>query len=62
MSTIFSISAQRYVPSFFARWLFFLFFFQIAQQVVTGAPKQKSPFRLWKTETGKEGYDKSKPS
>eukprot|EP00904_Undaria_pinnatifida_P012517 jgi/Undpi1/8396/HiC_scaffold_25.g10864.m1 len=34
----------------------------IAQQVVTGAPKQKSPFRLWKTETGKEGYDKSKPS
>lgn len=34
----------------------------IAQQVMTGAPKQKTPFRLWKTETGKEGYDKSKPS
>lgn len=36
---------------------------QIAQQVVTGAaPKQKTPFRLWKSKTGEEGYDKKTPS
>ncbi|CAM9156357.1 unnamed protein product [Scytosiphon promiscuus] len=37
--------------------------FRIAQQVTAGnAPKQKEPFRLWKSKTGEESYDKSKPS
>eukprot|EP00752_Nemacystus_decipiens_P009474 g8470.t1 len=36
---------------------------KIAQQVVGGdAPKQKGPFRLWKSKTGEESYDKKEPS
>eukprot|EP00903_Cladosiphon_okamuranus_P006637 g6481.t1 len=36
---------------------------KIAQQVVGGdAPKQKGPFRLWKSKTGEESYDKTEPS
>lgn len=35
---------------------------QIAHQVVGGAPKQKAPFRLWKSKTGEESYDPLTPS
>lgn len=36
---------------------------KIAEQVVTGTvPNQKSPFRLWKSDMGKQTYDKSRPS
>lgn len=35
---------------------------QIAQQVVGGTPKQQAPFRLWKNKKGAEIYDRTMPS
>lgn len=60
LSSVKHSASFRSPPSF----LFcFVFFAQIAQQVTAGnAPKQKEPFRLWKSKTGEESYDKSKPS